>query len=221
MLPIYLRAPWHRNSALLPRRITGPLRSHAGVVIAKICAKFSGLFPDLQARVCKTFVDALQPDKSLPSMYGGLVGLSALGQNVVRTILLPIVGTLAARVRADANSKATSQMAKEMVTSALVKAVGMYYVRATQMYVLAIAPAGKVAGQDGEGGTPSAKRRKVQEGESLLTLLSRPQSFCRTLPLQKFPMWAQKSLLFATMHLLRQRRRTVVYYYEILSNASS
>ena len=172
--------------------------------------------------MCKTFVDALQPDKSLPSMYGGLVGLSALGQNVVRTILLPIVGTLAARVRADANAKATSQMAKEMVTSALVKAVGMYYVRATQMYVLSIAPAGKVAGQDGEGGThPAPRGVRYRKGESLLTLLSRPQSFCRTLPLQKFPMWAQKSLLFATMHLLRQRRRTVVYYYEILSNASS
>ncbi len=140
------------------------LRSHAAMVIAKVCTKFGGLFPDLQARVCKTYVDAMQPDKSLASMYGGLVGLSALGQNIVRTILLPIVATLAARVRADTNAKASSQIAKEMVTSALVKAVGMYYVRATQMYALSIAPVGKVVGKEGKGNTPLAKRRKMAGG---------------------------------------------------------
>ena len=141
------------------------LRAHAAYVIAKVCAKFSSLFPDLQARVCKTYVDAMQPDKSLASIYGGLVGLSALGQNIVRTILLPIVGTLAARVRADTNTKASSLIAREMVTSALVKAVGMYYVRATQLYALRIAPTGKVvAVEQKDKNTPVAKRRKVAGG---------------------------------------------------------
>ena len=139
------------------------LRAHAAHVIAKVCAKFSSLFPDLQARVCKTYIDAMQPDKTLASMYGGLVGLSALGQNVVRTILLPIVGTLAARVRADTSTKASGQIAREMVTSALVKAVGMYYVRATQLYALRIAATPNVVTDkaDEGSGTPAAKRRKM------------------------------------------------------------
>ena len=91
------------------------------------------------------------------------MGLSALGQNVVRTILLPIVGTLAAHAERMRTPKLLCQMAKEWIKSALVKAVGMYYVRATQMYVSS-APAGKGCRSRWEGGTPSAKRRKVQEG---------------------------------------------------------
>jgi hypothetical protein len=35
------------------------LRSTAAQVVASACRKYSILFPDLQARVCKTYVDAL------------------------------------------------------------------------------------------------------------------------------------------------------------------
>jgi hypothetical protein len=35
------------------------LRSAASQIVASACRKYSVLFPDLQARVCKTYVDAL------------------------------------------------------------------------------------------------------------------------------------------------------------------
>jgi transcription initiation factor TFIID subunit 6 len=107
------------------------LRSHAAIVIAKVCAKFSSLFPDLQARICKTYIDALQSDKSLTSVYGGLVGLSSLGQRVVRTVLLPTISSLVTRLKED--EKATN-LVREMVTSAVVEAVGMFYVKAMQLH---------------------------------------------------------------------------------------
>lgn len=43
---------------------------------------------DLQARVLKTYVSALGDDKALPTLYGGIVGLTALGPAVVRTLLV-------------------------------------------------------------------------------------------------------------------------------------
>lgn len=43
---------------------------------------------DLQARVLKTYVSALGEDKSLTTLYGGVVGLTAMGPNVVRSILV-------------------------------------------------------------------------------------------------------------------------------------
>jgi len=64
------------------------LRRLAADVIAKINHKFGDQFPELQARICKTFLYALDSDKSLPTVYGGLVGLAALGPEVVRSLLL-------------------------------------------------------------------------------------------------------------------------------------
>jgi hypothetical protein len=45
-------------------------------------------FPDLHARICKTYQEALGADKSLPTLYGALVGCCALGHSAVRGLLL-------------------------------------------------------------------------------------------------------------------------------------
>ncbi len=50
--------------------------------------RFSDQFQDLQPRVFKTYIDALAADKSLVTVYGGIVGLTALGQSVVQSILV-------------------------------------------------------------------------------------------------------------------------------------
>ena len=65
----------------------------------------SGKVPDLHARICKTYLDALQlpPTDSTSTaanpviyctVYGGVVGLAALGQQVVRSMLLPLLERL-------------------------------------------------------------------------------------------------------------------------------
>jgi len=74
------------------------LRVQAAAVIARICQKYSALFPDLQARVCKTYIDALSKEKSLSTVYGGMLGLSTLGQGIVRSLLLPQVVAIGERL---------------------------------------------------------------------------------------------------------------------------
>lgn len=49
---------------------------------------FRDEFLDLQPRVYKTYVEALGADKSLVTLFGGVVGLTALGHPVVRSILV-------------------------------------------------------------------------------------------------------------------------------------
>ena len=143
------------------------LRSHAAIVIAKVCSKFSSLFPDLQARICKTYIDALQSEKSLPSVYGGLVGLSSLGQRVVRTVLLPTISSLVQRLHT-VDDKPANRLAREMVTSALVEAVGMFYVKAMQLHIRQVTiDAAAVAGNSSSEAT--VKKRRIDLGVNKIT----------------------------------------------------
>lgn len=48
--------------------------------------------------MCKTYLDALGPDKSLGTLYGALVGLSALGNHIVRTLLIPQLRSIEERI---------------------------------------------------------------------------------------------------------------------------
>ena len=47
------------------------------------CNSYKFSYPDIHARVCMTYLKAMAPDNSLGTVYGGLVGLTALGQSVV------------------------------------------------------------------------------------------------------------------------------------------
>jgi transcription initiation factor TFIID subunit 6 len=137
------------------------LRSAAAQVIVQICRKYSELFPDFQARFCKTYVDALTlsltavvkgKDKekdsekqlsSLATMYGGLVGLTALGHSAVRSLILPRTQKLLERlnlaVGTSGNGKTSGNIMKnqnlkdrenaaEKCRSAILHALGAYMV---------------------------------------------------------------------------------------------
>lgn len=54
------------------------LRDYSAQVMASICFKYKGVYPDLQARVIKTYLEALTPEKSLTTLYGGLSGMLSL-----------------------------------------------------------------------------------------------------------------------------------------------
>lgn len=60
----------------------------------------SGQFPELHARICKTYIDALAEDKSLATVYGAIVGLCAMGNSIVRTVLLLQLGAIQSRLQA-------------------------------------------------------------------------------------------------------------------------
>lgn len=49
---------------------------------------YSEQFSDLQPRVYKTYIEALGDDKSLVTVYGGIIGLTALGYAVVKSLLV-------------------------------------------------------------------------------------------------------------------------------------
>jgi hypothetical protein len=59
----------------------------------------SAQFPELHARMCKTYLDALSPDKTLGTLYGAIVGLSALGNHIVRTLLVPNLRSIQQRLQ--------------------------------------------------------------------------------------------------------------------------
>lgn len=68
------------------------LRKRAARLIASLVRRYQSVFPDLFARVCRTYLDALSPPSgALPTVFGGIVGLAALGEESMRQLLLPAI----------------------------------------------------------------------------------------------------------------------------------
>lgn len=140
LLPAIFTATVAEKLSSSPYEDHWSLRAQSASIIAGICIKYSSWFPDLQARISKTFIDALQNDKPLPTLCGGLLGLSALGQNVVRMLLLPRVKVIGDRLepvlcrhakndRTDSSGsmgKTQDAISAEMCLSALAHAIGSY-----------------------------------------------------------------------------------------------
>ena len=148
-----------------------PLRAMAAEVVAHACRKYSEVCPELHARVCKTYLDTVvaalaalptdiddagqvqgdsQRTAALATLYGGLVGLSSLGQAVIRSVVLPQVpqvvkaldAVLAAGRRFRVLQQPSSSMAAhvdqtyaaEMCRSALLRALGTYMVERNRCF---------------------------------------------------------------------------------------
>jgi hypothetical protein len=74
------------------------LRIIAAETAAFATTKYSSYFPDLQGKICKTYLDGLSDEKALSVVYGAMVGLSALGNVIVQSCILPNVGKLSTRL---------------------------------------------------------------------------------------------------------------------------
>ncbi|KAK7499297.1 hypothetical protein BaRGS_00009557 [Batillaria attramentaria] len=76
------------------------LRDFAARLMATICKNFSSNSNNIQARTTKLFVNALQHEKvALATQYGALAGLGELGQEVIKTCILPYLRGLGERMR--------------------------------------------------------------------------------------------------------------------------
>ena len=53
--------------------------------------RFGEDYATLKARVLKTLSDAIGPDKSLSTRYGGLVGITFFGPKAINAFILPLV----------------------------------------------------------------------------------------------------------------------------------
>lgn len=77
------------------------LLNYHTILLSHSAQSLSGQFPELHARICKTYLDALQGDKSLSTLYGAIVGLSSLGNHAVRTLLLSNLPAIQDRLQAE------------------------------------------------------------------------------------------------------------------------
>lgn len=66
------------------------LRDFTAYLVASICKRFGHVYNTLQTRLTKTLVNAfLDPKRAMTQHYGAIQGLTALGPNVVRLLVLP------------------------------------------------------------------------------------------------------------------------------------
>ena len=75
------------------------LRNMGAELVAHICSKYRDGFPDLQAQVCQTYLNELRSSAPsslvcFASLYGSVIGLSALGSNVIKSLILPEIEML-------------------------------------------------------------------------------------------------------------------------------
>lgn len=66
------------------------LRQFAATLVASICIKFGNSYQTLQPRVTRTLLRAfLDPAKPLTTHYGAIIGLSKLGPDVIKALVIP------------------------------------------------------------------------------------------------------------------------------------
>ena len=83
------------------------LRDFSSRLMANICKNFNTSTNNIQTRVTRMFCEALR-SKSTPfvSFYGAIVGLIELGQEVIKTLIIPQLSAIANRIDSSVDSNA-------------------------------------------------------------------------------------------------------------------
>lgn len=76
------------------------LRDFASRLLAQICNNFNTSTNNIQSRITRLFSEPLQGEKPLSSLYGAIQGLSELGPEVVKVLILPKIRALGDRLEA-------------------------------------------------------------------------------------------------------------------------
>jgi len=81
------------------------LRDYAASLVALICTQFGSAYHTLQPRVSKTLLHAIMdPGKPFTTSYGAIIGLSLLGDEVIKVLILPIIKPFSARIENEIKS---------------------------------------------------------------------------------------------------------------------
>ncbi|WZZ77277.1 hypothetical protein YC2023_097849 [Brassica napus] len=110
------------------------LRDFTANLVGLICKRFGNAYITLQSRLTKTLVNALlDPKKALTQHYGAIQGLSALGHNVVRLLILsnlePYLTLLEPEQDAEKQKNQMKSYEAWRVYGALLRAAGLYGLR--------------------------------------------------------------------------------------------
>lgn len=185
----------------LPSEDHWTLRLLAADLIADFSVRFSTQFPDLHPRVCKTYLDAIEADKSLSTMFGGLAGLSSMGTNVIRTLLLPAVKSIFKRITDDVAK--TTVDGKSPIASSTSKSVGDHDDDEDEDVMVASKTAGSSAS--------STKRRRLNPADS--AVVKREADMCKYLLLKaigKYMIYVTKLFEFEMGQRQRVRSQNTV-----------
>lgn len=76
---------------LAPNQNHWALRREAAACLVRACTVFGADYSTLKARVLRALCDAIGPEKSLASRYGGIVAITLFGPKAVDAFLAPII----------------------------------------------------------------------------------------------------------------------------------
>ncbi|KAL2091171.1 hypothetical protein ACEWY4_013434 [Coilia grayii] len=89
------------------------LRDFAARLMAQSCKTFSTTTNNIQSRITKTFTKSLLDDKTQwTTRYGCIAGLSELGPDVIKTLILPRLSVEGARIKAVTEGPVVSNIDK-------------------------------------------------------------------------------------------------------------
>ena len=114
LMPAVLTCLLGRRLCASPLEDHWTLRQQAAGLVRIILERFRNKYADLQPRVCKTLVDALNDAKRpLSTHYGALIGLQELGPLVVHSLVVPHMPAYLAKLRAELMPADGSEGGKE------------------------------------------------------------------------------------------------------------
>ncbi|KAF9319805.1 hypothetical protein BG003_008099 [Podila horticola] len=94
LMPTVLTCVVGKRLGESPQEDHWALRSTATDIILSICTKYGSSYHTLQPRITRTLLRAfLDPEKPLTTHYGAILGLTRLGNEVFKTLVLPNLKT--------------------------------------------------------------------------------------------------------------------------------
>src|SRR4051812_13469592 len=104
------------------------VRDFAARLIASICSRYGKDYHTLQPRVTKTLLRAfLDPMKPVTTHYGAVIGLSALGPEVIRVLVVPNIKTSSMLLEKDLNAEGVRKIESKKVFGALAVSLSKKY----------------------------------------------------------------------------------------------
>lgn len=91
LLPSMLTCVVAKSLGQSPAEDHWALREAAASVIASMCRRFGSQYANLQPRVASIYREAINMEKPLTTIYGGIVGITSLGPLVVNSLLVPFL----------------------------------------------------------------------------------------------------------------------------------
>eukprot|EP00004_Rigifila_ramosa_P015798 TRINITY_DN3696_c1_g1_i1.p1 TRINITY_DN3696_c1_g1~~TRINITY_DN3696_c1_g1_i1.p1 ORF type:complete len:477 (-),score=113.16 TRINITY_DN3696_c1_g1_i1:19-1449(-) len=128
LLPAVLTCLLGKTLSARPTDNHWHLRDLAASIVAHIARTFSRSYPTLPPRLAKTFWHALlDPGRPLPTHYGAIIGLEALGSSVLHLLLIPNLRAYSVLLQPSlVSDSALVRMQAQRVHAALLHAVGHF-----------------------------------------------------------------------------------------------